>query len=301
MKIPSPDTIRDYVRQRYGAIAEQSGAADAGGCCGGAPQRDASACCAADESAKAAGQSGCGCGSGDAAAAGGGCCSGAPGASYASQLGYSVDEQAAVPDGADLGLGCGNPLALAGIKSGETVLDLGSGAGFDALLAARALAGTGRVIGVDMTPEMIAKARRNAAKAGAANIEFRLGEIEALPLGDATVDLIISNCVVNLSPDKPRVFAEAFRVLKPGGRLAIADVVATRPLPDALRAKLPLIGACIGGASLVTELRAMLAAAGFSAIEIALKENSRKVIAQWGDDPAIADYLVSATIAARKS
>lgn len=298
MKTPSPDTIRDYVRQRYGAIAEQSDATAPEGCCGGAAQRDPSACCAADESAKASGQSGCGVDETEASS--GGCCSGAPGASYASQLGYSADEQAAVPEGADLGLGCGNPLAIASIKPGETVLDLGSGAGFDALLAARALAGTGRVIGVDMTPAMVAKARSNVAKAGATNVEFRLGEIEALPVADATVDLIISNCVINLSPDKPRVFAEAFRVLKPGGRLAIADVVTTRPLSEALRAKLPLIGACIGGATLVSELQAMLKAAGFSAVEIGLKENSRKVIAQWGDDPAIADYLVSATITARK-
>lgn len=299
MKIPSPDMIRDFVRQRYGAIAEQFGSAETGGCCGGPSQWDASACCAADESAKAEKKDGCGCES-DAESSGGGCCSGAPGRSYASQFGYSEADQAAVPEGADLGLGCGNPLALASIKPGETVLDLGSGAGFDVLLAARALAGTGRVIGVDMTPEMIAKARRNAAKAGATNVEFRLGEIEALPVADATVDLIISNCVINLSPDKPRVVAEAFRVLKPGGRLAIADVVATRPLPEALRAKLPLIGACIGGASLVSDLRAMLGAAGFSAVEISLREDSRKMIAQWGDDPAIADYLVSATITARK-
>jgi len=180
------------------------------------------------------------------------------------------------------------------------VLDLGSGAGFDAFLAARQLAGTGRVLGVDMTAAMVAKARRNAAKSAFKNVEFRLGEIEALPVADASVDLIISNCVINLSPEKPRVFAEAFRVLKAGGRLAISDVVATQPLPVDLREQLPLIGACIGGASLVDELKAMLAAAGFTRVDIELKGASKKFIAQWGEDPRVADYLVSAIITAWK-
>ncbi|MBI2516604.1 MAG: arsenite methyltransferase [Opitutae bacterium] len=299
MSLPSSETVKDYVRQRYGAIAEQSDAAAPSGCCGGAPKQDATACCVADEQAKTAGQSDCGCGSATETATG--CCSGAPGQSYGEQLGYSAAELAAVPAGADLGLGCGNPLALASIRPGETVLDLGSGAGFDALLAARQLAGTGRVIGVDMTPAMIAKARRNATQAGFAHVEFRLGEIEALPVADASVDLIISNCVINLSPEKTRVFAEAFRVLKSGGRLAISDVVATRSLPEAMRAKLPLIGACIGGAILVDEMKALLTAAGFTRVEIRLKEGSRQFIGQWGDDPTIADYLVSANITAYKA
>ena len=151
-----------------------------------------------------------------------------------------------------------------------------------------------------MTPAMLSKARRNAERAGHANVEFRLGQIEALPVADASVDLIISNCVVNLSPEKPRVFAEAFRVLKPGGRLAISDVVATRPLPDEIRAQLPLIGACIGGAELVDELREMLVAAGFKRVDIDLKGASRKFIAQWGSDARVADYLVSAIITAWK-
>ena len=269
MKQPPTETIRKYVRDRYGAIAEQADAGEPAGC----------GCTAA------------GC-----------CASEAPpaGATYSHQLGYSAADLAAAPAGADLGLGCGNPLAIASIKPGETVLDLGSGAGFDAFIAARQLAGTGRVLGVDMTPAMITKARRNAAKSGFANVEFRLGEIEALPVADATVDLIISNCVINLSPEKPRVFAEAFRVLKSGGRLAISDVVATKPLPDDIRAQLPLIGACIGGASLVDELRAMLAAAGFAKVDIELKGASRKFIAQWGSDPRVADYLVSAIITAWK-
>ncbi len=270
MKTPSTETIRDYVRERYGAIAEQDQAGEAAGCgC------QATGCCGTQAPP--------------------------PDATYSAQLGYTAADLAAVPAGADLGLGCGNPLAIASIQPGETVLDLGSGAGFDALLAARQLAGTGLVVGVDMTPAMLAKARRNAAKAGFANVEFRLGEIEALPVADASVDLIISNCVVNLSPEKPRVFAEAFRVLKSGGRLAISDVVATQPLPEDIRAQLPLIGACIGGASLVEDLRGMLAAAGFTRVDIDLKGASRKFIAQWGSDPRVADYLVSAIITAWKA
>lgn len=296
MKQPTTETIREYVRERYGAIADQADAGESAGCCGGAPQADATACCVADEESKTAGQTGCGC---NPAGSDEGCCP--TSANYSAQLGYSAEELASVPAGSDLGLGCGNPLTIASIRPGETVLDLGSGAGFDALLAARQLAGTGRVIGVDMTPAMITKARRNAAKAGFANVEFRLGEIEALPVANASVDLIISNCVVNLSPEKPRVFAEAFRVLKSGGRLAISDVVATKPLPEDIRAQLSLIGACIGGATLVDELRAMLNAAGFKRVDIVEKGASRKFIAQWGNDPRVADYIVSAIITAWKS
>jgi SAM-dependent methyltransferase len=283
MSLPSSETVKDYIRQRYGAIAEQDAAADCGGApsCGGGKtneqKRAETGCCAPT------------------------CCDSPAGQSYGERLGYSAAELAAVPAGADLGLGCGNPLALASIRPGETVLDLGSGAGFDALLAARQLAGTGRVIGVDMTPAMVAKARRNAAPAGFANVEFRLGEIEALPVADASVDLIISNCVINLSPEKSRVFAEAFRVLKSGGRLAISDIVATRPLPEAMRAKLPLVGACIGGAIVVEEMQALLAAAGFTRVEVRLEPDSRSFIAQWSDDPTIADYLVSANITAHKA
>ena len=260
--------IRDYVRERYGAIAEQDDAPT---------------------------PSGCGCGDGSS----GSCCNAAD-PSYAEQLGYSATDVAGVPAGADLGLGCGNPLAIASIKPGETVLDLGSGAGFDCLLAARQLNGTGRVIGVDMTPPMIAKARRNTARAGFANVEYRLGEIEHLPVADATVDLIISNCVINLSPEKAQVFREAFRVLKPGGRLAISDVVATKPVPPDLRQKLEAIGACVAGAALVSDVQAMLKEAGFARIDIQPREASRKTVAQWTEDPTVADFVVSAYLTAYK-
>lgn len=257
--LPDAETIREHVRERYGAIARQG-----------------------DES--------CGC-------AATGCCGG--GGSYGEKLGYSAEQLTAAGE-ADLGLGCGNPLAIAGIQPGETVLDLGSGAGFDCLLAARQLAGTGRVIGVDMTPAMVAKARGIATKRGLANVEFRLGEIEALPVADREVDMIISNCVINLSPDKPRVVREAFRVLKPGGRLAIADVVATKSLPEELRGELAAIGACIGGAADVNEWRAMLAAAGFTRVGIELRESSRALIAQWTNDPTAGEFVVSALVTACK-
>ncbi len=275
--------IRDYVRERYGAIAEQSDSSgDSAGCC-----------VPAEASAKAGG---CGSGSG-----GGDCCGVAEAETYSETLGYSAADVTSVPAGADLDLGCGNPLALASIKPGETVLDLGSGAGFDCLLAARQLNGTGRVIGVDMTPPMIGKARRNAAKAGFANVEFRLGEIEHLPVADGTVDLIISNCVINLSPEKAQVFREAFRVLKPGGRLAISDVVATKPVPPALREKLPAIGACVAGAALICDLKAMLHDAGFVRVGIQPRDASRQTIAQWTEDAGVADFVVSAFLTACKS
>ncbi|HNH50144.1 MAG TPA: arsenite methyltransferase, partial [Myxococcota bacterium] len=158
-------------------------------------------------------------------------------------IGYSAEEQAAVPEGANLGLGCGNPQAIAALRPGERVLDLGSGAGFDAFLAANAVGPTGSVIGVDMTPDMLNRARENAKKSGITNVEFRLGEIEHLPLPDASVDVVISNCVVNLSPDKPAVYAEAFRVLRPGGLVAIADVLARSPLSPEHQADLALLEA----------------------------------------------------------
>ncbi len=197
-----------------------------------------------------------------------GCCGGDCGPDVLLTIGYTAEQKAALPEGADLGLGCGNPLAHAAVRPGETVLDLGSGAGVDCVLAARHTGPAGRVIGVDMTPAMLAKARANAARGGYANVEFRLGEIEHLPVADASVDCVISNCVVNLSPDKPRVFGEALRVLKPGGRLLVSDLVLTRPLSDALRQDVALYVGCVAGAALKDEYLAMIRAAGFADVEV---------------------------------
>lgn len=259
------DILRQHVRERYGAIAEgrQSG-------CGCAPT-----CCtpgAADPSA----------------------------AAISERLGYSDADLTEVPDGANLGLGCGNPLAIASLRPGQTVLDLGSGAGFDAFLAARAVGPTGRVLGVDMTPAMISKARANAAKGDFGNVEFRLGEIESLPVADATVDVILSNCVINLSPDKPRVFREAFRVLKPGGRLAISDIVALRPVPEALRGDVELYTGCASGASEVSAVEEGLHAAGFTQIRVTPKAESRAVIAGCFPVRGLENDFASATIEAVK-
>ena len=199
----------------------------------------------------------------------------------ASALGYSAEDTAAAPEAANLGLGCGNPLAIASLKEGQVVLDLGSGAGFDCFLAARAVGKTGRVIGVDMTHEMLRKARENGQKNGFTNVEFRLGEIEALPMADKSVDVIISNCVINLSPEKQRVFNEAFRVLKPSGRLAVADMVATAPLPDDIKADWAAYTGCMAGASQITDLERMLKTSGFKEVKIAPKDSSRSFIREW--------------------
>ena len=228
-----------------------------------------------------------------------GCCGGGA-VSISNQIGYSEDELASVPEGADMGLGCGNPQAIAALKLGETVLDLGSGGGFDCFLAARQVGVTGRVIGVDMTPEMIRKARANATKANVANVEFRLGEIEHLPIADSSVDAIISNCVINLSPDKAAVFRDAFRVLKPGGRLAIADIVATAALPEDARKDLALISGCVGGAAPIDEIETFLREAGFRDIRIQPKDSSREFIREWAPGRRAEDYVVSATIEAVK-
>ena len=215
-------------------------------------------------------------------------------------LGYSAQDAAAAPEAANLGLGCGNPLAIASLKEGQVVLDLGSGAGFDCFLAARAVGKTGKVIGVDMTHEMLSRARENAQKNGFTNVEFRLGEIEALPVADNSIDVIISNCVINLSPEKQRVFNEAFRVLKPAGRLAIADVVATAPLPDHIKTDWAAYTGCMAGASQITELESMLKVSGFKDVRIAPKDSSRSFIREWLPGKRVDDYLISATIEAVK-
>ena len=230
----STTTIRDTVREKYGKIAE--GTAEGTGCCGSTKE---SPCC--------------GTGSGDVAL---------------KELGYTHEQAASIPEGANLGLGCGNPLAHANVKPGETVLDLGSGAGIDAFLAAREVGPSGRVIGVDMTPTMLSRARKNASKGGFSNVEFRLGEIESLPVADATVDVIISNCVINLSPEKPRVFAEALRTLKPGGRLLVSDLVLTKPLPESVRESVEAYVGCVAGASLKDEYLSLIREAGFADVEI---------------------------------
>jgi len=231
-----PDQVRAVVREAYGRVARESSS-----CCG--PQ-------SAESSA------GCGCSPATTKPS--------DARSVASRIGYTEQEIDAVPDGANLGLGCGNPGAIAALRPGEVVVDLGAGAGFDALLAAQAVGPQGRVIGVDMTPDMLAKARTNAVKAGVADrVEFREGIIEALPVVDGSVDVVISNCVINLSPDKPRVFREAFRVLKPGGRIAISDIVLTEPLPEPVAKFAAAWVGCVAGAMLERDYLAAIEKAGF--------------------------------------
>ena len=256
--------IRDAVRQNYGEVATS-------------------------------GSSGCGCSSSS-------CCgpSGLTSESASLAVGYSPDDLQAVPEGANMGLGCGNPLAIAGLKPGEVVLDLGSGGGLDCFLAAAQVGETGRVIGVDMTPEMVSRAQQNAAKGNYSNVEFRLGEIENLPLEDNTVDVIISNCVINLSPDKPRVFEEAYRVLKPGGRLAISDVIAVADIPEDIRADLAMHTQCIAGASTLSEIQGMLQSAGFEQVQVTPQDESRSYMWEWVPGTPTTDYVVSALIQARK-
>jgi arsenite methyltransferase len=271
MREQDQDVVRDAVRSRYADIAE-AGPGSASSCCG-----TASSCCGPV----------------------------VPGAvvdeiAASRAVGYSEEELAAAPEGANLGLGCGNPQAIAALVPGEVVLDLGAGAGFDCFLAVRAVGSEGRVIGVDMTPEMVSKARENARKAGYENIDFRLGEIEHLPVADGTVDVIISNCVINLSPDKPAVFRDAFRVLKPGGRLAVSDMVATAELPEEWLEDMQLLSACISGAARVDEVEEMLRAAGFVDIRVKPKEESREFIRDWEPGKRLEDYVLSANITAVK-
>ena len=225
--------MRAEVRRRYADTArQQGGAASAAPCCEGS------------------------------------CCGGTGGASQSERLGYDRRDLASIPAESDLGLGCGNPTALGELRAGETVIDLGSGGGIDCFLASRRVGSSGRVIGIDMTPEMVDRARAAAVKGGYGNVEFRLGEIESIPAADASADAVISNCVINLSTEKDRVFHEAFRVLKPGGRAMISDIMLEEELPEALRANAALYAGCVSGAILKKDYLRMMSEAGFTDITI---------------------------------
>lgn len=262
----SKEKIRETVRKNYADVALRG--ASSGGCCCG------SGCCCGDSSVDVKEAS--------------------------MRIGYSDDELDAAPLEANMGLGCGNPIAIASIKEGETVLDLGSGGGFDCFLARRQVGENGYVIGVDMTPEMVSLARENAAKSGYNNVEFRLGEIEHLPVVDSSVDIIISNCVINLSPDKEQVFQEAFRVLKSGGRLSISDIVATAELPEEIKQDLKLMAGCIAGAEFIDSVHKMMQDAGFADIRLTPKDNSREILNSWVPEKNIEDYVASYMIEGTK-
>ena len=279
--------VRETVREGYAAIAERGqwskDAAEGASCCGG-----------------------------------GGCCGPTTltPEDIATAVGYSDNDLKILPEGANMGLSCGNPTALASLRQGETVLDLGSGGGFDCFIAGPKVGAQGRVIGVDMTSEMLAKARRNLTsyreQSGLDNVEFRLGEIENLPVPDSTVDVVISNCVINLSTDKPRVWREIARVLRPGGRVAVSDLALLKPLPAEVRDDLEALVGCIAGADLVDDIRAAALGAGLAELEITAKPQYveamtnhddplyKKIAAALPEGASISDYVVSLDIAARR-
>ncbi|MBF0217247.1 MAG: arsenite methyltransferase [Candidatus Omnitrophica bacterium] len=254
------DKIKKIVRDGYAkALSERSSCCSSSSCCGGVNQ-------AQDISRK---------------------------------VGYSDRDLKAVPEGANLGFGCGNPVALASLHEGDVVLDLGCGAGFDAFLSAERVGKTGRVIGVDMTPEMVAKAKENAKKGSYSNVEFRLGEIEKLPVEDNSIDVIISNCVINLSPDKETVFKEAYRVLKRGGRLMVSDLVLAKDLPEKIKNSVEAYVGCLAGAIKKEEYLRFIEQAGFQDIKI-ISESSYPVDAMFDDHAALEDAIVSIKVAAVK-
>ena len=232
----------------------------------------------------------------------GGCCGSSSGSieQVNRLMGYSAEELDSVMEGANFGLGCGNPTAIGEIKPGDVVLDLGSGAGFDCFLAARKVGDSGRVIGIDMTPEMLSKARANAVKMKTNNVEFRLGEIEHLPAADNSVDIIISNCVINLSPEKRQVFKETFRILRPGGRLFISDVVATAEMPASMREQAAMMTGCIAGAEHVDRIESILKEVGFHNVHIELKAHSKALISGWFPGSGAENYVASADIHVQK-
>ena len=275
-KYPSGAQVRDTVREGYAAIATGR-----------------SACCC-----------------------GGGSCGTSDPTRLAEAVGYTAQSLASLPDGANMGLSCGNPVAIAALKEGQTVLDLGSGGGFDVFQAGQIVKAAGRVIGVDMTPEMLAKARKNIdfyqQSTGLDNVEFRLGEIEHLPVADSCVDVVLSNCVINLSPDKPQAWREVFRVLKPGGKVSVSDLALLQPLPENIREMAAALVGCVAGAALVEDSRAMLEAAGFAAIVLTPKPEYVRSMQSWNDPlyrqiaevlpkgEQLADYIVSLSIEATK-
>jgi len=283
MQTSDKEKIRQSVRDSYGKIAK------AGKIVGGLSP--APSCCGPSETTTIASSTASCCGGPEVA----------PG-QISALMGYSKEDIQGIIEGANMGLGCGNPVALASLKPGETVVDLGSGGGFDCFLAAKQVGESGQVIGVDMTPDMLSRARMNAEKMKTTNVEFRLGEIEHLPVADNTADIIMSNCVINLSPDKIKVYREALRILKSGGRLAIADIVATQPLPPDIQQNLALVSACVGGAATIDDTKEMLQEAGFADIRITAKDESRELISQWapGENKNAGDYVVSAYIEAIK-
>ncbi|MBK6939080.1 MAG: arsenite methyltransferase [Planctomycetes bacterium] len=290
---PQADAVHDRVRAGYAEIARS-------GSWGAAKEAAASGCC------------------GPSSSSGGGCCGPTTltPEQLAAAIGYTQHDLSATPDAANMGLSCGNPTALAALVAGETVLDLGSGGGLDCFVAGPRVGASGRVIGVDMTPEMVSKARKNLAmyreQSGLDNVEFRLGEIEHLPVANERVDVVLSNCVLNLSPDKPRVWREIARVLRPGGRVAVSDIALSRPLPEAIAADLEALVGCVAGAALVADIDASIRAAGL--VDVVLTPKSAYIDAMTNaDDPLYAkivahlplgtkpsDFITSLDISARK-